>query len=61
MNVIIDWLGQIIVPHEPEEGEIVYMNNLNKCVTIREGENIKGKDVRIMGCEDSNIYIDTSV
>lgn len=35
MNVIIDWLSQIISPHEPE-GEIVYMNGLNKCVTIKE-------------------------
>lgn len=59
MNVIIDWLSQIISPHEPE-GEIIYMSNLNKCVTIKEGI-IQNKDVRILGCEDSYIYIDTNV
>ena len=36
MNVIIDWLNQAMSPHEPE-GEIVYMNSLNKCVTVKEG------------------------
>jgi hypothetical protein len=45
MNVIIDWLSQIISPHEPE-GEIVYMNGLNKCVTIKESA-LQNKDVRI--------------
>ena len=35
MSGIIDWLSQIISTHEPE-GEIVYMNGLNKCVTIKE-------------------------
>eukprot|EP00347_Sterkiella_histriomuscorum_P018435 403345520 len=59
MNVIIDWLGQIISPHEPEE-EIVYMNGLNKCVTVKENA-LQNKDVRIIGCEDSYIYIDTNV
>lgn len=59
MNVIIDWLSQIISPHEPE-GEIVYMNGLNKCVTIKESA-IQNKDVRIQGCEDSYIYVDTNV
>jgi hypothetical protein len=45
MNVIIDWLAQIIAPHEPE-GEIVYMNGLNKCVTIKDAA-LTNKDVRI--------------
>jgi hypothetical protein len=45
VNVIIDWLSQIISPHEPE-GEIVYMNGLNKCVTIKESA-LQNKDVRI--------------
>ena len=49
----------MIAQNEPED-EIVYMNGLNKCVTIREAQ-IQNKDVRIMGCEDSYIYIDTNV
>ena len=60
MNVIIDWLSQIISSHENEE-EIVYMNGLNKCVNIKEQNQIQNKDVRIVGCEDSYIYIDTNV
>ncbi|CDW72648.1 tubulin binding cofactor c domain-containing protein [Stylonychia lemnae] len=59
MNVIIDWLGQIISPHEPED-EIVYMNGLNKCVTIKDSA-LQNKDVRIVNCEDSYIYVDTNV
>lgn len=59
MNVIVDWLSQIISQHEPE-GEIIYINNLNKCVTIKDAS-VQSKDVRILGCEDSYIYVDTNV
>ena len=37
MNIIADWLLQMIVPSEPTE-EIVYMKGLNKCVTIRDSQ-----------------------
>lgn len=59
MNVIIDWLSQIISSNEDED-DIVYMNGLNKCVTIKD-QSIQNKDVRILGCEDSYIYLDTNV
>lgn len=59
MNIIADWLLAMISPNEPED-EIEYMNGLNKCVTIREGQ-VQNKDLRIIGCEDSYIYIDTNV
>jgi hypothetical protein len=59
MNVIIDWLSQIISQHEPE-GEILYLNSLNKCVTMKDSA-LQMKDVRIQGCEDSYIYVDTNV
>ena len=36
------------------------MNGLNKCVTIRDNA-IQNRDVRLLGCEDSYIYIDTNV
>jgi len=35
MNLIIDWLGQIISPHEAEE-DIVIMNGQYKCINIKE-------------------------
>ena len=57
--MIIDWLSQIISQHEPE-GEIVYLSNLNKCVTMKDSA-LQRKDVRIQNCEDSYIYIDTDV
>lgn len=59
MNVVIDWLNQMISPHEPED-DIVYMNGLNKCVTVKDSA-LRDMDVRIIGCEDSYIYIDASV
>lgn len=49
----------MVQPNEPVD-EIVYMNGLNKCVTIRDNA-IQNKDVRLLGCEDSYIYIDTNV
>lgn len=49
----------MISPNEPED-EIVYMNGLNKCVTVKD-QTLQNKDVRIIGCEDSYIYIDTNV
>lgn len=36
------------------------MNGLNKCVTIKDNS-VQDKDLRIIGCEDSYIYIDTNV
>jgi hypothetical protein len=36
------------------------MNGLNKCVNVRDNQ-IQNKDVRIVGCEDSYIYVDTNV
>jgi TBCC domain-containing protein 1 len=59
MSVISDWLLSSLSPNEQDE-EVVYMNGLNKCVNMRDSQ-IQSKDVRILGCEDSYIYIDTNV
>ena len=48
----------MITPESTED--VIYMNGLNKCVTIRDNQ-IQSKDVRIIGCEDSYIYVDTNV
>ena len=37
MNIIADWLLQMISPTESVE-DVVYMNGLNKCVTIRDSD-----------------------
>lgn len=34
------------------------MNGLNKCVMVRETDIIKNKEVKLLGCEDSYVYID---
>ena len=47
------------MPHESEE-DIVYINGLNKCVTIKDNV-LKNKDIRILGCKDSYVYVDTNV
>ncbi len=35
MNLIIDWLCQIISAHEPED-EVVFITGLNKCVNVKD-------------------------
>ena len=59
MNIICEWLMQLMSQNDAEE-DIIFMNGLNKCMTIRENQ-LQNKDVRIVGCEDSYIYIDTNV
>jgi len=39
-----------------------YIAFLNKCVTVRDITNtVSGKDIRIISCEDSYLYIGTAV
>ena len=57
MNIVYDWLLQSLASSENEEN-ISYLNGLNKCMTIMDSQ-LKDKDVRIVACEDSYIYIDT--
>jgi hypothetical protein len=38
MNIICEWLIQMISSSEPQEdNDITYLSNLNKCVTIKSG------------------------
>eukprot|EP00350_Pseudokeronopsis_sp_OXSARD2_P010786 CAMPEP_0170547632 /NCGR_PEP_ID=MMETSP0211-20121228/6022_1 /TAXON_ID=311385 /ORGANISM="Pseudokeronopsis sp., Strain OXSARD2" /LENGTH=77 /DNA_ID=CAMNT_0010852777 /DNA_START=596 /DNA_END=829 /DNA_ORIENTATION=+ len=59
MNIITEWIVQTMAANEMED-DIIYLNGLNKCMTIMD-EQLKNKDVRIVACEESYIYIDTSV
>mmetsp|Transcript_14678 Transcript_14678/g.10572 ORF Transcript_14678/g.10572 Transcript_14678/m.10572 type:complete len:191 (+) Transcript_14678:321-893(+) len=61
MNIISDWLAQALAPAEPDDGSIVHINGLNKCMTIMDGEELQERDVRIVNCDDSYIYVDAAV
>ena len=75
MNVLQDWLLQVVAQTEddflgmsqssrlrPQSDQPEYIAFLNKCVTVRDITNTPpGKDVRIVGCEDSYLYLGTNV
>lgn len=58
VDYVADWLAQNL-GSSTDPDTVVHLTNLQRCVTMR--ENISGKDVRINGCEDSYIYIDSPV
>lgn len=65
MNTIIEWISSLLYPIEPVDG-LLKMNNLNKCVTMKSYQEINqhyGNNCKltIMGCEESNIYIDSNI
>lgn len=39
MNVIIEWINQVLTPIEPTDG-VVKMNSLYKCVTLKTFEEV---------------------
>jgi len=59
MNVIADWLMSIISSSESDD--VVYLQGLIRGVTIKEAESLNTKEIRILNCEDSHIYIDGNV
>ena len=76
MNVLQDWLLQAVAQTEDDflgmsqssrlhpnlANQPEYIAFLNKCVTVRDVTNTPpGKDIRLIGCEDSYMYIGTSV
>lgn len=65
MNAICDWINSLLFMIEPSEN-IFKLNNLNKCVTVKKYEEIYhhyGNNCKlgIVGCEESNIYVDSNV
>lgn len=76
MNMLQDWLLQAVAQTEDDflgmsqsnrlapnlANQPEYIAFLNKCVTVRDVTNMApGKDVRLVCCEDSYLYIGTSV
>jgi len=70
MSKLVSWLIDSISNQEEEAGygspadlgtppsKIEYLSFLNKCVTVRDGDNLdEGKDVRIIACEDTYVYL----
>lgn len=65
MAQIIEWINSNLAVVEPQEN-LFKLNNLNKCINVKTYQEIYpnfGTQCRlsIMGCEDSNIYIDSVV
>jgi len=66
MNVISEWINSLLMPGESIEG-VLKMNSLNKCVTVKRHDEIQYNfgntqcKLSIVGCEDSNIYVDSCV
>lgn len=65
MNLLIEWINNLLMPTEPTEN-VFKFSNLNKCVvskTFLEMNQNYGTNCRmtIAHCEESNIYIDSNV
>lgn len=65
MNDINDWINFLIQPVDSIDNSFK-MNSLNKCVTVKKHDDIYhhyglGCKMTITGCDESNIYVDSSV
>lgn len=65
MNEIIEWINNLLMMVEPNEG-VYNLNNFNKCVAVKSAQEIysnfgNGCKMNIVDCEESNIYIDSNV
>lgn len=57
---ITDWISNMISNTQMEQDEFtVIIKNLSKCTTVK--SNLIGKCVKIINCEDSQIFIDSCV
>ena len=74
MNKLVGWLIESISADEENAGygsptdlgsvpsKIEYLSFLNKCVTVRDADNLEeGKDVRVIACEDTYVYLGNMV
>ena len=65
MNEIIEWVNNLLVMIEPNEG-VYNLNNFNKCVAVKNSKEIYNQvgsscKMNIIECEDSSIFIDSNV
>lgn len=65
MNTICDWINGLLFMIEPSDN-VFKMISLNKCVTVKKYDDIyhhygNNCKLTIIGCEESNIYIDSNV
>ena len=74
MSKLVGWLIDSISAAEEEAGygspadlgsaasKIEYLSFLNKCVTVRDADSLdEGKDVRVIACEDTYVYLGNMV
>lgn len=60
ITAAVDWIQSILNTSEKVDNNIVEIRGISKAVTIQEND-LQGKSLRITGCEDSYIYINSSV
>ncbi len=67
IDIITEWLNSNIFTYNPNETslleieDLIYLKNLSKCVTIKEASAVQNKNIKIVQCEDSYIYINSNV
>ena len=61
MNIINEFLISALSSSAPELPNYVAIKSLSKCVTIKSGNEYQNKNLLISKCEDSYIYINTTV
>jgi hypothetical protein len=65
MNKLIEWINSSLSPIEPVQAS-VKLNGLYKCVSVKSAEELQVQSglspkMAITGCEETQIYIDSSV
>ena len=61
MNIIKEFLLNVISNDPPEKSNYIKLKHLSKCVTIKNQNDFINKNILITQCEDSFIYINTQV
>eukprot|EP00330_Aristerostoma_sp_ATCC50986_P004434 CAMPEP_0114594530 /NCGR_PEP_ID=MMETSP0125-20121206/16184_1 /TAXON_ID=485358 ORGANISM="Aristerostoma sp., Strain ATCC 50986" /NCGR_SAMPLE_ID=MMETSP0125 /ASSEMBLY_ACC=CAM_ASM_000245 /LENGTH=253 /DNA_ID=CAMNT_0001794921 /DNA_START=254 /DNA_END=1015 /DNA_ORIENTATION=+ len=59
INSLTDWISGALQPGDVND--VLYIQGLSKIVTIKDKQMCSNKEVRIIACEHSYIYIDASV
>ena len=61
MNIIKEFLLNVISTDPPEKSNYIKIKHLSKCVTIKNQNDFINKNILITQCEDSFIYINTQI
>ena len=65
MSTIMEWIISLLAVQEPMEN-LYKLNSLNKCMTVKTYQDLYPHyqdrcNLSIIGCEESNIYLDSVI